>query len=56
MRHGRSGWAFTIKVLTEKLFGPRDGITGPNGFLPRDPGRLLTDSWAEHARLWFEEN
>lgn len=38
-----------LRVLTEKL--DLGGVTGD--FLPRDPQRLLKESWEEAARLWF---
>jgi hypothetical protein len=41
-----------LQVLTEKL-GLGDSITGWRDFLPRDPQRLIDDSWVESAKLWF---
>jgi hypothetical protein len=41
-----------LRVLTGKL-GLGDSITGWNDFLPRDPQRLIADSWIESARVWF---
>jgi hypothetical protein len=41
-----------LRVLTKKL-GLGDEVTGWNDFLPRDPQRLIDDSWIESARMWF---
>jgi hypothetical protein len=41
-----------LRVLTKKL-GLGDDITGWKDFLPRDPQRLIDDSWVESARVWF---
>lgn len=39
-----------LRTLSKAL-----GFSGdlPNGFLPKDPGRILSDSWLENARLWL---
>jgi hypothetical protein len=38
-----------LDTLTKKLnLGP-----GFNGYLPRDPQRLLNGTWLDAARLWF---
>jgi hypothetical protein len=40
-----------LDALTKKLdLGP-----GFNGYLPRDPQRLLSGTWLDCARLWFSE-
>jgi len=41
-----------LKALTERL-GLGDDITGWKDFLPKDPQRLISDSWPDCARLWF---
>jgi hypothetical protein len=41
-----------LRALTKKL-GLGDIVTGWRDFLPKDPQRLLGDSWLESARLWF---
>lgn len=48
-------WEVTemLTVLTKRL-GLGDSVTGWNGFLPLDGQRILSDSWIECARLWFE--
>jgi hypothetical protein len=39
-----------LDAMTKKLnLGP-----GFNGFLPKDPQRLIYDSWLEAARMWFQ--
>jgi hypothetical protein len=42
-----------LKVITKKL-GLGDSVTGRKEFLPNDPQRIISDSWLESARLWFE--
>ena len=37
-----------------KALGFSGDVPASNGFLPNDPGRILSDSWLEDARLWFE--
>jgi hypothetical protein len=39
--------------LTRQI-GLGHSIVGWNGFLPRDPGRIINTSWLESARLWFD--
>ena len=41
-----------LQALTKKL-GLGDSVTGWNDFLPKDPQRIISDSWVESARLWF---
>jgi hypothetical protein len=45
-----------LQVLTKRLdlAVAGDGITSWNGFLPGDPQRIISDSWLECARLWFQ--
>ena len=40
-----------LRVLTKRLFNV-EAITYGNGFLLDDPQRIISDSWAECARLW----
>jgi hypothetical protein len=42
-----------FRVLTKKL-GLGDDITGWKEFLPKDPQRLVFDSWLDSARMWFQ--
>jgi hypothetical protein len=42
-----------LEVVTKRLFG-REALTYRNGFLPHDPQRIVSDSWIECARLWFD--
>jgi hypothetical protein len=41
-----------LRLLTVRL-GPGEAVTGFNGFLPKDPQRIISDSWLECARVWF---
>lgn len=41
-----------LRVLTQKL-GLGDTVTGWRDYLPRDPQRLMSDSWHDCARMWF---
>jgi hypothetical protein len=34
--------------------GLGDSVTGWKEFLPKDPQRLIYDSWLEAARMWFQ--
>jgi hypothetical protein len=40
-----------LKALTKQI-GLGDDITGWNGFLPRDPSRLIEKTWQEAAEGW----
>ena len=42
-----------LLVLT-KMLHLGDNVTGWKAFLPGDPQRIISDSWVESARLWFE--
>jgi hypothetical protein len=42
-----------LLTLTRKL-GLGESVTGWRDFLPMDPGRIIDDSWLEHARMWFQ--
>jgi hypothetical protein len=40
-----------LGVLTKQI-GLGDDLTGWNGFLPRDPSRLMYETWQEAAEGW----
>jgi hypothetical protein len=41
-----------LRALTHKL-GLGDEVTAWKEFLPKDPQRLISDSWLDCARQWF---
>jgi hypothetical protein len=41
-----------LRAVTKRL-GLGDDVTGWRDFLPKDPQRLISDSWLKCARLWF---
>jgi hypothetical protein len=41
-----------LRALTKTL-DLGDSITGWKEFLPKDPQRLVFDSWLDSARMWF---
>lgn len=42
-----------LQVLGKRL-GLGDSVTGWREFLPGDPQRIISNSWLESARLWFQ--
>ena len=41
-----------LRAFSKRLFD-REEVTLKAGFLPKDPQRIICDSWIECARVWF---